>query len=208
DLLLPHNTVRHHLSNKYVGKAKSWAMSEEANLLFSEPGSVSGVWDNYLQPTDKKALDEKLSKAEIILDVSTSISVARDLAYRKDLKGRRISMFLNPAGNDLVILAEDAKRKYTLDVLEFQYYRSLMNVDVLKRHLRNVPSMRYSTSCRDITSRIPQDYVALHAAIGAAQLKRLAVSDEAEIKIWHIGTNMGVEPVDVGVAHFKTIQKE
>jgi hypothetical protein len=207
DIFLPHNGVRHHLHQKYVGTPKCQAMAYEANELLEEKGIALAIWEDYLFPADKDYLTGQLQEADIILDVSTSIPVARDLAFRQDLKGRRISMFLNPRGSDLVVLAEDADRRFPLDVLEFQYYRSLITQKKLEGHLDRAGVVRYSNSCRDITSRIPQDHVALHAAISSSVLKKLAKETLPLIGIWRIKEDMTVEAVPVKVEDHIVVQR-
>jgi proteasome lid subunit RPN8/RPN11 len=44
--------------------------------------------------------------------------------------------------------------------------------------------MRYGTSCRDVSARLPQAQVALHAAIAARRLPHLAGQNDAAIRIW------------------------
>jgi hypothetical protein len=74
---------------------------------------------------------------------------------------------MNPAGADLVLLAEDEKRAVRLDCLEMQYYRLLATEATLSGHLAEATHFRYGPSCRDVSSAMPQHLVALHAAIGA-----------------------------------------
>ncbi len=49
---------------------------------------------------------------------------------------RRISIFLNPSGQDLIfLLAQDTKRNHRLDFLEMEYYRFLYKNEKLHDHL-------------------------------------------------------------------------
>ena len=73
--------------------------------------------------------------SDAILDMSTSVSVARMLARDTESTARRISLFLTPSGRDLVLLAEDKERGITLDALEMQYYRAVLNDRRLSGHL-------------------------------------------------------------------------
>ncbi|MBB1287068.1 Mov34/MPN/PAD-1 family protein [Flavisolibacter sp. BT320] len=207
DIFLPHNGVRHHLHQQYAGLPKCQAMAHEANELLEEKDMALGIWEDYLFPADRDNLTKHLQESNIILDLSTSIPVARDLAFRRDLKGKRVSMFLNPMGSDLVILAEDAERRFPLDVLEFQYYRALMTQKKLVGHLDTAGTVRYSNSCRDTTSRIPQDYVALHAAISSSTLKKLAKQGSPMIGIWRIKEDMAVEAVPINVEDYVVAER-
>ena len=104
----------------------------------------------------------------MILDVSTSIPVARHLTHDDDSDARRASLFLNPSATDLVLLVEGRGRGVQLDELEMQYYRALVSHPCLHEHLRRPNGrVRYAQSCRDVSSMIPQDSVALHAGIAS-----------------------------------------
>jgi molybdopterin/thiamine biosynthesis adenylyltransferase len=201
DIFLPHNAVRHELHPRYIGKSKSQAIANEANTLFDEEELAKGIWENYLNPDNKELLEQAILDADVVLDTSTSIAVARELANRIDLKGRKISMFLNPAGTDLIIIAEDIKSKQKLDFLEFQYYRGLINNKKLSCHLINKgQAIRYSNSCRDLTSRISQDNISILSSIGSSILKKIVANDEALINVWSIESeSMAVESINVPV---------
>lgn len=94
-------------------------------------------------------------------------------------------LFLNPTATDVVILAEDRRREVKLDMLEMQYYRGLVQNPDLKSHLeRGDEGVRYGRSCRDLSSRIPQDLVALQSAICSRALRRIIEDDEATIVVW------------------------
>jgi integrative and conjugative element protein (TIGR02256 family) len=94
-------------------------------------------------------------------------------------------LLLNPSGTDVVLLVEDLERKTTLDVLEMQYYRSLIHESALTNHLQQADSrVRYARSCRDLSSSIPQDLVALHAAIMSRALRTVVSDAKARIAIW------------------------
>ena len=189
DLLLPHNLARHALDGFSVGYSKVFKLAESANkTVDGEPIANSIVADvlNPLEPLETlDQLKEAFNTADIILDASASVPVARYLAHDVDSSARRISIFLNPKGTDVVILAEDQKRKTPLDSLEMQYYRHLINEKCLKHHLkRNHGRIRYATSCRDVSSTIPQDLVALQAAICSRAIRQLSSNEQAFMSIW------------------------
>ncbi len=85
-----------------------------------------------------------------------------------------------------MLLAEDVSRTLRLDCLEMQYYRALCRDAELREHLAP-PSgrLRYARSCRDVSAKIPNHAVAMHAAIGAKGIRQVADSDGAAIRIWH-----------------------
>lgn len=189
DILLPHNLARHALDGFSVGYSKAFKLAESANkTVDGEPIANSIVADvlNPLEPLEiLDQLKEAFSTADIILDVSASIWVARYLVHDVNSPARRISLFLNPEGTDVIVLAEDVERNATLDSLEMQYYRHLINEDSLENHLQRKPErIRYAASCRDVSSTIPQDFVALQAAVCSRAIHQLSSNRDALLSIW------------------------
>ena len=189
DFLLPHNFSRHALPGVFIGGAKSRWMAEIANHTIDEEPIADWIVADILNPLESsetlQKAKEAFNTAEIILDVSASVPVARHLVHDVDSSARRISVFLNPQGTDVTILAEDSERETTLDSLEMQYYRHLINESCLKGHLEvNHGRIRYGTSCRDVSSTIPQDFVALQAAICSRAIHQLTSNKQASLSIW------------------------
>ena len=194
DFLLPHNLARHALPGVFIGHPKSHSMAELANHTIQGDSTadwiVADVLNSLKSPETCEKVTEAFSNADIILDASASIPVARHLVHDVDASARRISIFLNPSGTSVVILAEDKKRSMTLDSLEMQYYRYLINEPSLENHLlKNPKQIRYATSCRDVSSSIPQDFVALQAAICSRAIHQITSSAEAFLSIWCTDTN-------------------
>lgn len=191
DLLLPHNLSRHALPGVFVGEAKSHWMAELANHTIDEEPIADWIVADVLNPSESPETQEKIKEAfniaDIILDASASVSVARHLANNVKSSARRISIFLNPDGTDVTVLAEDIERKIKLDSLEMQYYRNFISRDCLEGHLpKKHPHNRYGASCRDVSATIPQDYVALHAAICSRTIHKLTSNEQAFMSIWRI----------------------
>ena len=191
DVLLPHNLARHALDGFSVGYSKVSSLAIIANKTIAGNPIADQIVADVLNPPESMEINEKLkeafSYAEIILDASASIPVARHLVHDVDSPARRISMFLNPRGTDVVILAEDKEREITLDSLEMQYYRYLINKPYLKDHLlRDSERIRYATSCRDVSNTIPQDFVALQAAICSRAIRQVTSNKEAFMAMWRI----------------------
>ena len=189
DFLLPHNFSRHALSGVFTGGPKSRRMAELANHTIDGEPIADWIVADVLSPLESSETSQKVKEAfnpaEIILDASASVPVARRLALDINSSARRISVFLNPQGTDVTILAEDSERKITLDSLEMQYYRHLINEKCLKNHLkRNHERIRYATSCRDVSSTIPQDFVALQAAICSRAIHQITSNEQAFMSIW------------------------
>lgn len=184
DILLPHNLARHELLECFVGKPKAWGLAVIANQMMGD-FSVQHFVENVLFPSSPDALKEAFRDAQVILDMSASIEVARKLTYGIESDARRISLFLNPTATSLIILAEDAKRKTKLDTLEMQYYREVITNPELEEHLsRGEERVRYGTSCRDLSSKFPQDLVALHSAISSRALRQIISDPNAQAAIW------------------------
>ena len=200
DKLLPHNLARHALIGFEVGFPKAEALAHIANqTVYGDPIASPIVADVLAPGEQADAVREALSGAEVILDASASVPVARYLARDVDSPARRVSLFLNPSGTAGVILREDAGRKSPLDWLEMVYYRALLHEPSLSDHLRRPEGrLRYGRSCRDLSSAIPQELVALHAAIGARALRVGLGGDAAEISAWKTDADvLGVEHIEI-----------
>jgi hypothetical protein len=201
DIVLPHNVARHALPAAAVGLSKASAVAMLANDTVDTGDAVfTAITADVLRPADNtESLDRALANAELIVDMSASVAVARRLARRVTSAARRVSMFLNPSGTDLVLLAEDAARRTPLDALEMQYYRAILRTESLRHHLQP-PSqrVRYGRSCRDVSVQISQESVALHAAIGTRALRSAAGADTAVIRVWQTNTKTGeVSPMQI-----------
>ena len=199
DYLLPHNVVRHALDGNYVGWNKAEAVASSANTVVKCANLFSALPVNVLCPGDQaQKLSESLAESDAILDMSTSVSVARMLARDTKSAARRISLFLTPSGRDLVLLAEDKERDITLDALEMQYYRAVLNDPRLSGHLDKPDGRyRYAQSCRDVTSRLPQHLVALHAGHGGRAVGNAVRRTDATVAIWRTREGDVVQRVDV-----------
>lgn len=192
DCLFPHNMARHALFGDSVGTEKAAAMARFANDMIDGPPIARSVVANVLGDSKEKdaAARKAYQEADVLLDVSTSVAVARYLSRDVDAPGRRVSMYLNPRGTALVILGEDAHRHVRLDYLEMLYYRYLVHDSSFTDHLAPAAgSLRYGRSCRDVATSIPQDFVALFAAIGARALREATTSPTASISIWRADGN-------------------
>ena len=198
DVLLPHNLARHALDGFSIGLPKVYGLAASANKTVDEDPTTDWIVADILNSNEPAETLEKISiaftNADIILDASASVPVARHLVHDVDSPARRISIFLNPHGTDVTILAEDKERKTTLDSLEMQYYRYLLNEPLLENHLlRNPERVRYATSCRDVSSTIRQDFVALQAAICSGAIHQVTSDESSFLSIWrtdpdHINT--------------------
>jgi hypothetical protein len=201
--LRPHNVTRHVLTASAVGYDKAEVVAHEANSLTDQEPTFDFLPLDIMRPGEKSdELAEVFRKMDVILDMTASVSAARHMAHVVDSPARRISLFLNPTGHDLVLLAEDKARSVPLDCLEMQYYRALIQSAELDGHFSSESDRyRYGQSCRDVTSRIPQDLVALHGSIGSRAFRAALATDQAQISIWRADQQLAVRRVTVDVCH-------
>lgn len=207
DILLPHNLARHALDGSTVGSPKADTVAQVANCTIYGEDIARAIVADVLRPGDQaETVYAALREAQVILDMSTSIAVARHLARDIESTARRVSLFLNPSGTGLTLLAEDSQRQVPLDMLEMQFYRELTANPALAGFIeRSHDRIRAGQSCRDITARIPQDLVALQAAIGSRALHRAIQSDGATLSVWRIDEeNSTVNTVHVAPSEIST----
>lgn len=191
DDLLPHNLARHVLHGRYVGAPKSVGMAHFINQIYEN--GARGIVADVLAPEDKaEELNAAFVKAKVILDISASAVVARQLAIDVEGDARRISIFLNPQGTDVVVLAEDKARSTTLDVLEAQYYRFAATDERMVGHLiNNYGKLRYGRSCRDVSTVMSTPFVTMLAAHAAQSVRSALDSDQACIHVLRVDPKSG-----------------
>jgi hypothetical protein len=202
DRLYPHNVARHVLPGSTIGWLKAQAIAYEANSLTDQEPAFSWLPVDILKPGDKSTeLAAVFANADAIVDMTASVSAARHLAHEVVSRARRLSLFLNPSGHDLVLLGEDKARSIPLDALEMQYYRALVRSSDLQGHF-TAPSdrHRFGQSCRDVASRIPQDLVALHGGIGSRAIRSALASDNAQISVWRADQHLAVRQTTIDVS--------
>lgn len=190
DFLLPHNLAKHALGRNCLGLNKAVKIAEDVNHLLGSEFAIP-INKNFFEFVQEADFQNKISKFDYIVDMSTSLAVARKLArdLDNDTDKPRISAFLNPTGTDLVILAENKNREHRLDLLEMQYYRRLVNEENLHNHLQieQTDKIRYNrNSCREVTNRINQTDVAIHSSICAKALKQIIKDGTSCISVWSI----------------------
>lgn len=180
DILLPHNLVRHALSADWLGHPKAKALASVANNLLDEPALTPIVADVQKPGDQEDAVNNALKSAGAIIDLSASVSVARDLAFDCTFDAKRCSLFVSPSGRDLVLLGEDIQRRFTLDFIEAQYYRAVASDERLQTHLVGGSTVG---SCRNVTSRISQDLMGLQAAQAVRLLRKWIVEEPPKARV-------------------------
>lgn len=183
DDLLPHNLARHALHGGYVGEAKAIGMAHLLNQIYE--GAATAIVADIQAPGDQtEALKQACAEAKLILDISASAPVSRHLAIDVTSAARRVSVFLNPQGTDLVVLAEDQDRELTLDRLEMQYYRDVNSEPSLAAHLiANPGKLRYGSSCRDVSTTMSTAKVSMHAALAAELVQAAVAAKDASMTV-------------------------
>lgn len=203
DVLLPHNLARHALHRAALGMGKAHAVvAGQMNAVDSDAAVHGYLEADVLAPGEKAGeLTLALAGASAILDMSASVAVARALSRDADSPARRMSLFLNPTGTDVVLLAESGDRRLRLDALEMQYYRAVSRDPALTDSLRGaVARERYGRSCRDVSSQLPHARIATLAGIGAQAVQGAASSEQAAIRVWRMDEDtLAVRAVDVPV---------
>lgn len=185
DILLPHNCARHFLGDWAVGRNKAEAMAEVGYAIFNDPTIATPIPANILSPQGHaKQIEQAFSNARLILDMSASVAVGRNLATL-DNSPKCLSVFVTPNGNSLALLAEDTNRSVRLDWLEMLHYRALLNIPPLENSFRSPESrIRYGNSCRDLTAQLSQDSIATWAGIASKAIKSIAADSNAALWIY------------------------
>lgn len=184
DTLLPHNLARHTLTSKEVTRPKATSIGQRLQSIRPDL-DVSAIDGNFLAEPSPEA-EALLQAADTIVDASASVAVGRRLS---DLAGhaRRVSIFFNPTGTAVVLLAEDEDRRIDLRALEAIYHRAIQTDPVLENHLVDSEMIRYTGACRMLTSRIPASRVQVLSGLVASGLSQALGSSEACVKIWSLG---------------------
>ncbi len=198
DMFLPHNSVRHVLGDNCVGMYKAHALQRTADVQLPYNQPRNAIAANAMHFASNPTLACALKDAEVIVDVSTSLAVARALACHAESNARRVSVFLTPSGGASVVMIENADRSYRLDVLEQQYYRAILRDDRLRDHLQgHSETIRYGGSCRDVTTVIAQDDILLHAGLLAKQIRRGVEQDEPQVVVWRSHEDGSVDRIAI-----------
>ncbi len=195
DTMMPHNGARHALPALFSGGLKVTGMQQLAASLYEASAVDAVLACNVLHPgAARSALEERFKRAQVIVDCSADVAVARHLANDIDSKGRRVSIFLSPSADQLVLLVEDEMREATLDTLEMQFYRGLLDTLPLNEHY-GAPGkkIRYGRSCRDLSAVLPSDTISAFAGICSRALERSLSQSTASISVWKMDDDGSVQ---------------
>lgn len=192
DHLMPHNLARHALHPFDVGRPKVIGLAHRIHALLGEP--VTFLEADFLHPPPGLVakLDEEVANADVIIDASASVAVSRRLADLPRPGARRLSVFFNPAGSAVILLAEGRDSALTLHDLEAQYHRLIQTRPDLAHHLQAENGVRYSGSCRAATNRISASRAAQMSAIASQAIVDALAGDGAAVRIWTLAADHSV----------------
>lgn len=203
DIYYPHNVSRHILPVSSTMEGKAIAIKRHLNGI--ENQKIIPITSNIFRLNNRQQ-QLVFDKTDLLVDASTSVAVERFLADSKlPTQGRRCTLFLNPKGDDLVLLFEDAVRTNRLDLLEMSYLREVLINPSLERHLDVSKTTRVNDfSCRAESAVICYDNVKILSGIASQQIKQCYDKAEAMVAVWHINEVDGsVEKVSITAQHWK-----
>jgi hypothetical protein len=181
DRIFPHNLARHALTTDSVGFPKATRMASFLDGILDENKRIEGITADVLLQ-DVAAMHA----TDTIFDISASVDVARHLSTHEPGFPRSVSLFLNPRGTDLILLAEDVERDCRLDMLEMQYYCDIATREDLAGHLSVTAVQRYGAGCRERSAILKQTSIAVFAGIGAAAFRRVIADRRASAQLWRL----------------------
>lgn len=188
DILFPHNLSRHTLTTDKVMTSKVRSIKDAYRGIFYQ--KITAVEGNIftLSPNEK---DRLFKDTQLVIDLSTSIAVERLLARDKS-DYRRCTSFLNPKGDEIVLLMEDLDRKHRLDLLEMDYYRNLIVDDRFSHHLDQAEIVRTNSfSCRSESMILNYENVRILSAIASSQIRKFYTQGRPCLTVWHINSENG-----------------
>lgn len=184
DNLNPHNLARHVGYDHMLGWSKVEVLLSLTREIYPSHKAHNALRCSITE--NNQELSKELENASILIDVTASYSVPRELSLREDVP-RVVSLFLTPSGNCCVLLMEDSNRRLRAAEIEAQYYRAILNSEWGEHHLtHHQGDLWVGGGCRDISVRLADDRLHLHAGILAKQLRRRVGSHEAQASIWHV----------------------
>jgi Prokaryotic E2 family A/ThiF family/Prokaryotic homologs of the JAB domain len=190
DRLLPHNLARHVAVNSQVTRRKAQILADHVNGTFVGMPQAKAITANlFADGQDRALIEGALREADLIIDATASIVAARHISDHA-AAARRTSVFFNPTGEAVVLLAEPADRALTLRDLEAQYLGLVLRKESLAEHLgKEAETVAYTGACRAITNRIPQSRAAILSGLAALGMSAAVDGDDAAISIWTLQPN-------------------
>lgn len=202
DILLPHNLSRHTLATDKVMTSKVRSIKNTYHgILFQMINAIEG---NFLT-LNKNDRERLYRNTELVMDFSTSIAVERKLA-QEGQTFRRCTSFLNPKGDEIVLLMEDKDRCSRLDLLEMDYYRNLIVDEKFALHLEQTETIRTNSfSCRSESMILNYENVRVLSAIISKQIRKYYTLGQACLSIWHFDAEDGtVSSLPMTITNWRT----
>lgn len=192
DVVLPHNTVRQAQGNRMIGFPKARMARVLADNVLAEAGCAD-ILANVLDPGESlEAVAAALAQADLVVDFSASPSVLGRVAGDETVR-RAASLFFNPGGYELVVLAEGTNRRLRLDEIEAQYFLAAATDARLKGHFSSarLDLIRYANACQDLSRPLPPWQVHTLCGIAGGRLLTLLESTEVVAHVWRLDTGTG-----------------
>jgi hypothetical protein len=185
DKLLPHNLARHVGGNNHVTQRKAQIVADHINGTSAGASRAEAIAANlFAEGQERGPIEVTMREANLIFDATASIVAARHISDH-EATARRASVFFNPVGEAVVLLAEPADRALTLRDLEAQYLALVFREEDLAEHLgKEAETVAYTGACRAITNRIPQSRAAILSGLAALGLSAAVNADSARISVW------------------------
>lgn len=184
DIVKSHNIIRHIARDFHVGAFKTDVVKDMVTFNYQDDYYHAVSIPISANDFHSAAVRETISKADFLVDATTTIEIPRDLAQKDDVP-RSVSVFLTPTGRGSALLMESVDRSLRLDALEAQYYRAIISEDWGKEHLEgHKGSIRVGAGCRDASAIISYEAIQLHAAVLTRQVRLLRDEAAARIRVW------------------------
>ena len=190
DMMAPHNIGRHTLDVKDVMKYKVQSLKQKYQGIDGQ--KIYAYPEDFLR-CSQQTLEQVMTKTDLVIDASTSVGVERHLALdMNNYTPRRCTSFLNPKGTDIVLMMEDKDRCHRLDLLEMDYYRSVIKNTSLQSHL-DVPDTQRTNifSCRAESVIMDFDIITALSSIVSAQIAKAMYNDDRLLAMWRMDSKNG-----------------
>ncbi len=210
DVVLPHNTVRQVQGDADVGQLKAESTKRLACRLLAE-NMAEAIAADVLSPGDAAPeVARAFGRADLVVDFSASPAVLGHVADHDAVK-RGASMFFNPDGRDLVVIAENSGRLVRLDEAEAQYFLAVATDPALVGHLNaaRLDFVRYGNACQDLSRPLPPWQVQTLCGLASGQLAALACDGGAGAKIWRLDPETGgIVAIDIPIEPVRRLRAD
>ncbi|KPB71322.1 ThiF family adenylyltransferase [Pseudomonas cannabina] len=184
DKLLPHNLTRHIAVDAQLGLSKTAVVKRHVTEIFPNTPAPTAI--NASVTDELELLSTSLASADVLVDVTTTLNVPRDLSVREGVP-RIASLFITPSGNGCVLMLEDKNRSLRAWAIEAQYYRAILTSQWGEGHLvSHLGDIWVGGGCRDISVKISPERIHLHAGVLSRQLRRSLQSPDARACVWTV----------------------